>query len=117
MFIPHENTGKIYIIWGETLDTTINKTKEFTGKRTLRALQFELLKTKEGGKNWAFVQYEDERIPLGYFTPTDLLDMGVLKNKACNKGDQVPKWYDRTMGDDTIGKIPRRNKVKTIEIR
>jgi hypothetical protein len=116
MFIPHENTGKIYIIWGESLDTTINKKQEYTGVRTLRALQAQVAHIKQKGKNWAFVQYEDERVPLAYFTPPDLLDMGVLKNPGKNKNDRVPKWYDKTMGDDDIGTIPRRKKQQ-IEIR
>jgi len=73
-------------------------------------------KIKQRGKNWAFVQYEDERTPLTTITPPELLDMGVLKNKGCNKVDKVPNIYDRTMGDWDIGKIPARPKPK-FEIR
>lgn len=110
MFIPPIITGHIYILWGESLDTSINQKFEFTGKRTLRALQAEVAKVKKGGQNWAFVQYEDERTPLGVFSPPELLAMGVLKNKGCNKNDLIPKTYDRTMGDWDIGKIPTRPK-------
>jgi hypothetical protein len=115
MFIPHENTGHIYIVWGtwgKGLNTIKEVREEFTGSRSFRNLQWHVTEKKEKGKNWALIQYEDDRTPLGYFTCPELLAMGVLRNLTYTKGG-TPKKKDRTMGDFGIGKIPARPKVKT----
>ena len=116
MFIPHVNTGHIYIIKGDNPDVRTFSKVEWFGKRTVRALEQAIAKERAGGKFWAFVQYEDERMPLTTVTPTELLSLGVLKNKATALNDSriltnKLSWADTGL----IGRIPPRKKV--IEIR
>jgi hypothetical protein len=102
MFIPHVNTGHIYIIKGDTPDVRKFSKEEWLGTRTLRALEQAIAKIRDKGKFWAFIQYEDDKTPLSVMKPTELLQLGVLKNKASNNndGDIVTNtnknaWYDK----------------------
>jgi hypothetical protein len=116
MFIPHVNTGHIYIIKGDNPDIRTFSKVEWVGKRTVRALEQAIAKERAGGKFWAFVQYEDERTPLMTTTPTELLRVGVLKNKATALNDASIMANKSSWADTGLtGRIPPRKKV--IEIR
>ena len=113
MFIPHVNTGHIYIIKGDNPDIRTFSKEEWFGKRSLRALEIAIAKARDKGKFWAFVQYEDDRMPLTTTTPTELLRLGVLKNKASNR-DDAKFLCNNSVWIDTAMVQPKK---KVIEIR
>ena len=79
-----ELNDKIWVSWGE--DLAHLQREEYTGKRSVRALEPYFKRKLRGGQKpkmpqiyIGFIEYESPHIPLTKVTITDLFDLGVLR--------------------------------------
>jgi hypothetical protein len=103
-FVPHVPKGTIWLIWGE--DKEHLHKEEYTGKRTERALQTKMVRTRKGSKgtypqgapdvNFVYLQYEAPNFPLSDITLVDLRSMGVLGKNIL--GEYATKGLSKTGG-------------------
>lgn len=97
-FQPHVPTGTIWIVWGEDAQH-LYKT-EYTGKRTVRALKTQVIRTKKGGcykkgdpdLYFAYLQYEGPDFPLMDTDAKELYSMGIITQNLT--GEYAQKHID-----------------------
>jgi putative lipoic acid-binding regulatory protein len=102
--------GHIWLLWGE--DKEHLQKQEYFGKRTLRALHVYKNYLQEKGKYCCFIQYEDEKGDINFYTTYELKSMGILSDNF-NKNDTKETTRYRFSNGKYLGyRIPFRDALK-----